>query len=538
MSSPDLPTELWLEILSYLPPHYILSLVGVNRILFELALDYKYREVQLIEDDKETRRWFKALCGGAGNRVKRLYVRPSFLPGMCSGEWEGELLEEGDVPTSFAWVKTLLPARPSAQAPNINTSGLFDFPDSVTKLLKAASLSLHRCPNIQEITIVLYDHHITHLFASFLNSIWENLGDRLKKLCVQTTLAKIPTILGGISLLTATGTTGGGLRNLEVFDLLITNSRFPVTQSTTKAATTAIVDFVSTFKDTLTHISLSSIVEYDLTPLFQSLSTLDDPPKLTKFELWLILCPVTLSRPSALSKFLQSTSSTLTHLVLHPIPKFGIEVFFPHREQMKGFIGSADFSNLSLPFVRRLEIGMKVDWGMNYPGGYRLGPTFPSLVRPRDGAKIGNGGIFTNLRALKFKTSTSLTFREMEVLLQGSAGCLAELDVWVTTFNSELHQLLAREAPTLEKLYLVYTTSPLCGLTIDAADSRLYPQWKLKWVRIGNRGDCGEIHPHRFISRVVARSASTSTVEIDGEYLCFCYRESSWAGLLGRSDSL
>lgn len=39
MPSPDFPTELWLEILSYLPPSYVLKLLGVSRILFELALD-------------------------------------------------------------------------------------------------------------------------------------------------------------------------------------------------------------------------------------------------------------------------------------------------------------------------------------------------------------------------------------------------------------------------------------------------------------------------------------------------------------------
>lgn len=61
MPTPDLPTELWFEILSYLPRSYVFKMMGINRVLFRMAMELKYEEVCLIADDKEALRAFKQL---------------------------------------------------------------------------------------------------------------------------------------------------------------------------------------------------------------------------------------------------------------------------------------------------------------------------------------------------------------------------------------------------------------------------------------------------------------------------------------------
>jgi hypothetical protein len=58
MSTPDLPLELWLEILSYLPRSALHMMIGVNRTLFELALDEKYEEIRFLADDTEMTKMF------------------------------------------------------------------------------------------------------------------------------------------------------------------------------------------------------------------------------------------------------------------------------------------------------------------------------------------------------------------------------------------------------------------------------------------------------------------------------------------------
>lgn len=50
----DLPAELWLKILSYLPPGFVRRMLGVSRICFELAMDDIYRELELINGDSRT----------------------------------------------------------------------------------------------------------------------------------------------------------------------------------------------------------------------------------------------------------------------------------------------------------------------------------------------------------------------------------------------------------------------------------------------------------------------------------------------------
>jgi len=60
-TSPDLPVELWLHILSNVPRSPLHNLLGVNRLLFELAMNDLYEEVRLISEDKETKKVLEQL---------------------------------------------------------------------------------------------------------------------------------------------------------------------------------------------------------------------------------------------------------------------------------------------------------------------------------------------------------------------------------------------------------------------------------------------------------------------------------------------
>ena len=48
LNVPDLPLELWMEILSYLPRGFVWKMVGINRLLFELGMNEIYEEVYLM----------------------------------------------------------------------------------------------------------------------------------------------------------------------------------------------------------------------------------------------------------------------------------------------------------------------------------------------------------------------------------------------------------------------------------------------------------------------------------------------------------
>jgi hypothetical protein len=61
LNTPDLPVELWLVVLSYLPRSTLHKMIGINRLLFELALNDIYDEVRFISNDKEMWKTFQQL---------------------------------------------------------------------------------------------------------------------------------------------------------------------------------------------------------------------------------------------------------------------------------------------------------------------------------------------------------------------------------------------------------------------------------------------------------------------------------------------
>jgi len=51
LNVPDLPLEIWLEILSYLPRGFVWRMIGINRLLFELGMNEIYKEVYLMKHE-------------------------------------------------------------------------------------------------------------------------------------------------------------------------------------------------------------------------------------------------------------------------------------------------------------------------------------------------------------------------------------------------------------------------------------------------------------------------------------------------------
>lgn len=51
LNVPDLPPELWMDILSYLPRGFVRKMIGINRFLFELGMRELYEEVRLLDYD-------------------------------------------------------------------------------------------------------------------------------------------------------------------------------------------------------------------------------------------------------------------------------------------------------------------------------------------------------------------------------------------------------------------------------------------------------------------------------------------------------
>ncbi|KAH6904897.1 hypothetical protein BKA70DRAFT_1294134 [Coprinopsis sp. MPI-PUGE-AT-0042] len=479
MPPSEFAIELWLEILAYLPPSYILKLMGVNRILFGLALDYKYEELRLLSNDVPTLHSFEQLRHvNIASRVRRLYLRPNFLPGPY---------EKFETPTPgcFSWLKGSGFSR---------TSNLRK--DLANNVLDMASKSLVNCTRLQEVDIIIYDHIITNPFASLLKTLWVTLGKELQRLSIQTMHNKVPLLLQPIA------DVHDNMPNLASFELTLMDNREFVTGKEAEETTKSITKFLEAFKPTLSSLSLSSLFGYDLSPLFDGLSEM---PALRKLELGFKLCGTTLSNRLSLVQFLSKQHGTLQHLVLDPRPRY--EFFFRPQCQLYDFL-VREFMEVKLPHVETFQVGSQY---------------LPSTLVPH---------IMPNLRTLIVRTSEGVSEVNLREIIGSTGGMLESLDISIHDFSTEAFSLLVKGCPRLRRLTVGYSRTSLppamqlpdgtWQVAYDSYSSRRYPQWPLEYLRLGLRDECGEIHPRKGITDAVAQTVSPRVVEKDLERRCLC----------------
>ncbi|KAF5331821.1 hypothetical protein D9611_008929 [Ephemerocybe angulata] len=504
---PDLPPELWLEILYYLPRVAIYKMMCINRLLFNLAMQYKYEEICFITDDKGTLRTFEQLhhYENASRLVRRLYLRPAFLPGM-DDTFEDSSVEDGlgmSQVTSFTWLSDALAFR-------LKTSPLPHHSTDTTaqKALVAAASGLPRCTNLREITLIIYDHVITPEFREFLRQLWKRMGPGIQKLTIATTINKAPDLLKMVR------EHSRALPNLDSLDITIAHSRFPQEKGTAEAATSAIVNLVNKFKKSITHLTLSASIAFDFSAVLRALNVI---PMLQKLELWY-------STPGSpeLTRFLHAHNDTLEHLVLQPRPRFHCYFSSGSDEILGKWILSA-LPTIILPKVKILDVGLQQKSRNVYNGiTTPIGPPLPPLLP-----------IFPKLNTLTL-TSSFLNLNELSSVLEVAQCQLESLSCHVWTFTPEMLACLVSKAPRLNRLNLMYDSveardgsawestnaAPDIYTRIQAVR---YPQWPLKYLRIGRRisGGCGQCHPDAYLADLLQHAISMDLV-VDREMECGC----------------
>ncbi|KAJ7590410.1 hypothetical protein C8J56DRAFT_1163920 [Mycena floridula] len=97
----ELPNELWLHIVSFLPPHLVRRLIGVNRLLFNLAQDVISADMHLGIDWQSK---FDAMSDSdlmiLARRVRHLYIDAHVV------QWQPESRSKGVLGKLTAWRKT------------------------------------------------------------------------------------------------------------------------------------------------------------------------------------------------------------------------------------------------------------------------------------------------------------------------------------------------------------------------------------------------------------------------------------------------
>ncbi|KAH6904874.1 hypothetical protein BKA70DRAFT_1294039 [Coprinopsis sp. MPI-PUGE-AT-0042] len=503
MPTSDLPTELWLLILSYLPSSTFLKLIGVNRTFFELALNYKYEEVRFLSNDAQTLHIFKQLRHeNISRRVHHLYLRPDFLLDLNDHE---PSRKESLVDRRLTWMRKRF--RPKASPEDLQSRRI---PLAAGQLLQVAATSIVQCRRLQKITVIIPDHPVSSAFSPFLAALRHTLGHELQELCIKATLAKIPALLVPIANIRAQ------LPNLSSFDLTIPHSRDGAPASEAEETTSTLIHFLRSFKSSLSSFSLAPLVVYNMSPLFDGL---EEMPNLKRFELVFVMCDLTFSKSLSLVDFLSRQSATLEHLVFDQ--RLPHKTFFPSRSSLGSFLTS-EFTRVKMAKLHTFRVGS------DSPS-----ETLPPRLVP---------DILPCLQHLTIKRP-SISPSTLPLILESTGGTLESLDISLWEFSTKDLDLLALRCPRLRRLTVGYSSCPSInihyptpslfivrprprGLWYEAYSSRRYPQWPLEYVRMGGTwlgrlDECGEIHPDVEMMDAVAQTVLPRVVEKDLERRCF-----------------
>ncbi|PPQ65057.1 hypothetical protein CVT26_015753 [Gymnopilus dilepis] len=500
MHSKDLPVELWREITSYLPRSTLYRLMGINRTLFNLAMDDFYREIRFISDDVRTRELLKSTIEPQNAaRVRKLLIRPDFLPGLDEAYAHGML-------DRWIW-------------------GLRSSKDDATFL--AAVSAIRPCSKIREVKVVLHDHRFTPSFGRFLLSVWQiSLGTRLHTLSIDTTWIKIPRFLQPLLELSET------LTNLQEFTLEVSPSRVGHGEASTEVTVRSLLSFLRALSGQLTALRLSS-------PYFKeiaiSLDTIPHFPKLERLEIFAFFGEGP-QQFKCLTRFIASHEHTLRYFLLKPQPRYYLGKVAhqeysawlnpqTHDEELKAFAKP-------LYKLETLHLGL-----CDGPEDQNFFASEDSLT-PR---VVPNLSTFVpNITSLVL-TCLPLTLDRISHLIDGlpedSAGrrqlrSLRATLLFTDALSASLFDMFALRLDSLKSLAITYCRPygvDALSLDFEAIEEAFYREmeekrydgWELDVLRLTKPEACPTPHPDMTLMEAVATSFRRKP-QLDHSYICSC----------------
>ncbi|KAK7050920.1 hypothetical protein VNI00_005032 [Paramarasmius palmivorus] len=279
-----LPVELWLHIVEFLSPEALRKLLGVNSFFYNIAMNLRYRRVELQTLNPKTSKYLARLSDPhVCKRVVELTVSPDFRNyGRIRSP---SMLDIVGHAVQYALGRT--PPKPEDQA----TKMLIDVLPGLTSVhsftIDCHSWGTHSSPELH----------------TFLSTAWNAFGHNLRKLSLRGHASAFKTIIHSTPALPSV---------TELFLELIDNPlQFDPMDPETLLQD--IAPFVNGFASQLQVWTLWSWGTIDLSDFFLALGTF---PRLRKFNLQTSFPKTFRIDPSGLTRFLGTHSSHLEHLVL------------------------------------------------------------------------------------------------------------------------------------------------------------------------------------------------------------------------------
>ncbi|EKM76366.1 hypothetical protein AGABI1DRAFT_131451 [Agaricus bisporus var. burnettii JB137-S8] len=296
--TPDLPLELWMEVLSYLPPGYIRRLLPINRQLFHLAMEDKYEKLEVISADLRT--------------LERIRCNNPFVifENIC-------LPLHGRSPIGLQYVRRL----EIRSSPHPYDNSRFLSPlgcrtnqsTEPTTLIQALRDALLHCARLEEVTLYLYDLEWKPAFSSLMSALLSQKGGSLQKLYIDADLFGIS---GWLRFFSAQSSSLPHLvylsLKLKITQLRDAQSRFSGLRVGNRTGS-GIAAFIKAHKRSLRTLVLHLHPQFTLVDT-SSLFDIGRLPHLKKLELSVSIAKV--SRLEVLELFLLLNGNTLEYFNL------------------------------------------------------------------------------------------------------------------------------------------------------------------------------------------------------------------------------
>ncbi|KAJ3562050.1 hypothetical protein NP233_g9816 [Leucocoprinus birnbaumii] len=245
LNVPDLPPEIWAEILSYLPRGSVRKMIGINRMLFELGMDELYKEICLTDYEDAGLKTFQQIqYPNLASRVGGLVIRPTFLPGMnCKG-------------------KAIYDSNESRSQRRRRKKDIRTFLDTALD-------TLPHCTHMKKLSFVVHDQYMSKSLAKFMRQLLKRIGANLESLTIDLTLSSFLSIHQVFN--------PKFLPRISALVIKIIDSRYETSRSQARRARKALLSVIQPLNATL-QILAFEVVNFNLSKIFQKLKKTTKSP--------------------------------------------------------------------------------------------------------------------------------------------------------------------------------------------------------------------------------------------------------------------
>ncbi|KAJ7485102.1 hypothetical protein B0H11DRAFT_1150291 [Mycena galericulata] len=290
---PLLPHDIWQCVASFIPYPQLFPLISVNKALYNIVMDAKYREIHwTMLDGSMIKSLVRLRTPSVAGRVRRLHVRAWFIEYLVQKEF---LMGKSSAAPSYVvnskrWFSRHMRRPSKASGGKLATAH---------DILEAMTAAVRFMTHITEYSFEWRDLSLTPDTLRFLTTARAAFGVSLRKLTLHAQLGNFTNLLSTVDF-----------DNLEELELHFDHDH-RVHEHSAKLLRESIAPFVNHFRRSIWSLLIASASKMDLSPL---LNALQEFPHLCTLVARLAFDEEHLADPRALVQILLTNSDTLLNV--------------------------------------------------------------------------------------------------------------------------------------------------------------------------------------------------------------------------------